>query len=68
MNVRRTCGEDLYMRVFVPAAGYMAGRSNEATLQDAKVPGHLAAVRDYCNANPTSTIVQAFVNALRATK
>lgn len=48
--------------------GYMAGRSNEATLQDAKVPGHLAAVRDYCNANRTSTVVQAFVNALRGTK
>lgn len=45
--------------------GYVAGRSGATEIEDAKVPGHLNAVRDYCNANPQSTIVQAFVAALK---
>jgi hypothetical protein len=45
--------------------GYVAGRSGASEIEDAKVPGHLNAVRDYCNANPQSTIVQAFVAALK---
>lgn len=48
--------------------GYMAGSSGAKTIEDAKVPGHLAAVRDYCNANPKSTVVAAFAAALRPQK
>ena len=48
--------------------GFVAGRSGATQIEDAKVPGHLTAVRDYCNANPKSTIVDAFVAALKPAK
>jgi hypothetical protein len=44
--------------------GYMAGMSGKTTVEDDKVAGHLVKVRDYCNANPTSTVVNAFKAAL----
>ncbi len=45
--------------------GYMAGASKVAVIDDQKVVGHLAKVRDYCNANPRATVVSAFVAALK---
>ena len=44
--------------------GYMAGVSGKTTVEDDKVAGHLVQVRDYCNANPTATVVAAFKAAL----
>ena len=45
--------------------GYMAGRSDATTIDSSAVSGHLDAVRDYCNANPDSLVVDAFVAALK---
>ncbi len=45
--------------------GYLAGRSNATTIDNAAVAGHLLKVRDYCTANPESTVVDAFVAALK---
>jgi hypothetical protein len=45
--------------------GYMAGRSAATTVEDAAVAGHLASVRDYCNAHPDARVVEAFVSALK---
>jgi hypothetical protein len=45
--------------------GYMAGRSDAVAIDQSAVSGHLNAVRDYCNANPGATIVDAFTAALQ---
>jgi len=44
--------------------GYFAGREGATTIDGSAVSGHLTAVRDHCNANPDSTVVDAFVAAL----
>ncbi len=44
--------------------GYMAGRSGALTIDEAAVSGHLNSVRDYCNANPSETVIEAFTRAL----
>ena len=45
--------------------GYLAGRSGVETIDAGAVTGHLEAVRDFCNANPDSTVIEAFVSALQ---
>lgn len=45
--------------------GYLAGREGTTVIDASAVPGHLEAVRDFCNANPDSTVVDAFVSALK---
>lgn len=44
--------------------GYLAGREGATTIDGNAVSRHLEAVRDHCNANPDSTVVNAFVAAL----
>jgi hypothetical protein len=45
--------------------GYLAGRSNATTIDNALVAGHLLKVREHCTANPESTVIDAFVAALK---
>jgi hypothetical protein len=45
--------------------GYMAGMSGATTVDNEAIDGHLAAVRDYCNGEPESRVVDAFVAALK---
>lgn len=45
--------------------GYLAGRSNVTVIDNSLVADHLLQVRDYCLSNPESTVVDAFVAALR---
>jgi hypothetical protein len=45
--------------------GYLAGRSNASTIDNAQVEDQLLKVRDYCTANPQSTVIDAFVAALK---
>lgn len=44
--------------------GYLAGREGIAEIDGSAVVGHLEQVRDFCNANPDDTIIDAFVSAL----
>ncbi|MBK5966707.1 hypothetical protein CCR95_22170 [Thiocystis minor] len=45
--------------------GYLAGRANATTVDDARVSEQLQRVRDDCTANPQSTVIDAFAHALR---
>ncbi|WP_405235153.1 HdeA/HdeB family chaperone [Lentisalinibacter orientalis] len=45
--------------------GYLAGRSNVSVIDNSLVADHLLQVRDYCAGHPESTVVDAFVAALR---
>jgi hypothetical protein len=45
--------------------GFLAGREGITMIDSAAVSGHLAAVRDYCNASPESTVIAAYVAALK---
>lgn len=45
--------------------GYLAGRSNATTIDNSQVAAHLLKVRDHCAANPESTVIDAFVAALK---
>lgn len=45
--------------------GYLAGRSNATTIDNSAVAGQLLKVRDYCASNPESTVIDAFIAALR---
>ncbi|MEE4384690.1 MAG: HdeA/HdeB family chaperone [Pseudomonadales bacterium] len=45
--------------------GYLAGREGITVIDPDAVPGHLEAVRDFCNANPDSSVIDAFVSALQ---
>jgi len=47
--------------------GYMAGRSGATTMDEAQLPSQLTRVRDYCNIHPESTVVDAFIQALKST-
>lgn len=44
--------------------GYLAGREDIAVIDGSAVAGHLEQVRDFCNANPEATVIEAFVEAL----
>jgi hypothetical protein len=44
--------------------GYLAGREGIAVIDGSAVSGHLEQVRDFCNANPEATVIEAFVEAL----
>ncbi|MGF1614082.1 MAG: hypothetical protein ACFCVA_09275 [Gammaproteobacteria bacterium] len=43
----------------------LAGRTNASTIDDAQLADQLLKVRDYCMANPESTVIDAFVAALQ---
>ena len=45
--------------------GYLAGRSNVTVIDNSLVADHLLRVRDYCISNAESTVIDAFVAALR---
>lgn len=45
--------------------GYLAGKAGAETIDAGAVTGHLEAVRDFCNAHPDSTVIAAFVSALK---
>jgi hypothetical protein len=45
--------------------GYLAGRANATTIDNAQVSEQLLQVREYCAANPESTVIDAFVAALK---
>jgi len=47
--------------------GYMAGRFGATTMDETQLPSQLAHVRDYCNVHPESTVVDAFIQALKPT-
>jgi hypothetical protein len=45
--------------------GFLAGREGVTVIDASAVSGHLEAVRDYCNTSPESTVISAFVAALK---
>jgi hypothetical protein len=45
--------------------GYLAGRANATTIDNARVSDQLLRVREYCAGNPQSTVIDAFAAALK---